>query len=566
VPIPPLLSTLAATADSALLLSVVKPLLLLATLLPYGWVVSSRLEADVRYFNFSVPLWNGIFLAAAALAFAAMLAIPIFWIGWPVAILLLGGVLFGYWKYRDARVPASRRFRPFSGELKDALAERRARRGLAKAQLTFTGPRGEVRLIPEKDDPRLAVHLRLEEILVPALERRASRVDFVPGRSGTTASCLIDGVRAQLATLPAEDASAVLDYLKGLAGLDVADRRRRQACQFRLGGPTGPVDLTLLTLGSAAGQSMRIDFNREERLSIPYDGLGLLDAQRAILDPLAEMHDRHGVVLLAAPQGQGLTTTCYSLLARHDAFTCNIKTLEKEIERRLEGVDHLRWDPSNPSVPYATQLQSILRRDPDVVLVEDLLEANACATAAGPGRDGPLVYGAMRQAGVAAAITEWCRGVGDLKAAAKPLRAVVTQRLVRTLCPNCKQPAPPSPDQLKKLGIPEKAAGGIHRAIGKVQVRNRIEECPVCQGTGYLGQSAVFEVLPIGEEVRAKLIEGDLKGAMAEARRHRMVLLPQAALAKVVAGQTSLDEFVRVFANRPEPSKDRPAAATRSDA
>jgi general secretion pathway protein E len=140
----------------------------------------------------------------------------------------------------------------------------------------------------------------------------------------------------------------------------------------------------------------------------------------------------------------------------------------------------------------------------------------------------------------------------------------MTQRLVRTLCPNCKQPFQPPPEQLKRLGIPERAAGRIHRAVGKIQpARNRIEDCPVCQGSGYLGQVAVFEVMPVTDEIRKHLLEGDLKASMAEARRHKMLLLPEAALAKVVSGDTSLEEFARVFA--PKPAAPRPAASAKAE-
>lgn len=556
--------TLAAQADTAFLMSVVKPVLLVASIIPYAWVVSSRLEPDTRYFHFNVALWNGLFLAAGIAALAAMVLIPIFWVGWPVAILLLAGTLFGYWQYRDSRVPQERRYRPFSGEFREKMEARRAKRGIAKAQISFVGSRGEVRNVPGKEDPLLPVHLRVEEILVPSLERRASRLDIAPGRGGIVASCLVDGVRANLGSLSAEEAQAVVDFIKAQAGLDVQDRRRRQEAEFSLNGPTGTATLTLATSGSSAGQTLRLDFNRRERLSRPYDSLGLLEAQRAILDPLAEVHDRHGVVLIAASGGQGLTTTGYSLLSRHDAFTCNIKTLEKKVELRLDGIDHVEWDASNPSLPFATQLQSILRRDPDIVLVGDTSETNTQATAAAPGREGPLVYVLMQQPGVSAAITEWCRAVGDLKAAVKPLRAIMTQRLVRTLCPNCKQPFQPPPEQLKRLGIPERAAGRIHRAVGKIQpARNRIEDCPVCQGSGYLGQVAVFEVMPVTDEIRKHLLEGDLKASMAEARRHKMLLLPEAALAKVVSGDTSLEEFARVFA--PKPAAPRPAASAKAE-
>ena len=556
---------LAATADAALLASFVKPVLLLASFLPFAWVVSSRLEPDARLNRLNVALWNGIFVAAAAVALALALLIPIFWIGWPVALIVLAGSLLAYWKTRDAKLPEDRRFRFFSSEMQTKIEARRTRRGIAAAQVSFTGPGGEARKVPEKDDPLLPVHLRVEELLVPALERRASRVEILPGRNGIAATAMVDGLRSTLAKLSPEEAPPIIDYVKTQAGLDVEDRRRLQETEFRLKGPTGDVEVTISTSGSSAGQALRLDFDRRSRLGRSYDTLGLHPTQKAVLDPLAEPEARHGVVLVTAPPGEGLTTTGYALLGRHDAFTCNIKTLEEKVEFELEGVDHIGWSTSDPNTPFSTSLQSMLRRDPDIVLVGATSEPKVLATAAAPGPDGPLIYVLMRQSGVAAAITEWCRSVGDLKAAARGLRAVTTQRLMRTLCPNCKQPAQTAPEQLKKLGIPERAAGQIQRAVGKIQpARNRIEDCPVCQGTGYLGQVAVFEVMPVDDAVRSQLLAGDLKAAVAEARRKKMLLLPEAALAKVVAGDTSLEEFARVFAPKKpaRPSASRGSAAT----
>lgn len=556
---------LAATADAAFLASFVKPVLLLASFLPFAWVVSSRLEPDARLNRLNVAAWNGAFVGTAAAALAAALLIPIFWIGWPVAILLLVAVLFAYWKIRDAKLPEDRRFRLFSGEMQEKLEARRTRRGIAAAQVSFTSPRGEARKVPEKDDALFPVHMRVEELLVPALERRASRVEILPTRKGIAATALVDGIRATLGNLSAEETPAIVDYIKTQADLDVEDRRRLQEAEFRLRGPTGDIAVTLSTSGSSAGQTLRLDFDRRDRLGKSYDILGLHATQKAVLAPLTEPEHRHGIVLVTAPPEQGLTTTGYALLGRHDAFTCNIKTLEEKVEFELEGVDHVGWTTSDPSTPFATTLQSMLRRDPDVVLVGATAEPKVLATAAAPGPDGPLIYVLMQQPGIAAAITEWCRSVGDLKAAARGLRAVTTQRLMRTLCPNCKQPAQTSPDQLRKLGIPERAAGQIQRAVGKIQpARNRIEDCPVCQGTGYLGQIAVFEVMSVDDDVRAQLLAGDLKAAVAEARRKKMLMLTEAALAKVVAGETSLEEFARVFA--PKKPTVRPSAPRKSDA
>ncbi|MGA0286042.1 MAG: GspE/PulE family protein [Phycisphaerales bacterium] len=557
-------SILAATADAAFLASFIKPVLLLASFLPFAWVISSRLEPDARINRMNVAAWNAAFVGTAIAALAAALLIPIFWVGWPIAVLLLVGVLFAYWKIRDAKVPEDRRFKLFSGEMQAKLEARRARRGIAAAQIAFTGPDGVARNVPEKDDELFPIHMRVEDLLVPALERRASRVEILPGRNGIVASALVDGVRVALAKLSPEETPPILDYIKRQADLDVEDRRRLQEAEFRLRGPTGDAAVTLTTSGSSAGQTLRLEFDRRTRLGRSYDTLGLHQNQKAVLAPLTEPEHRHGVVLVTAPAGQGLTTTGYALLGRHDAFTCNIKTLEEKVEFDLEGVDHVGWTTSDPTTPFATTLQSMLRRDPDIMLVGATNEPRVLSTAAGPGPDGPLLYVLMQQPGVAAAITEWCRSVGDLKAASRGLRAVTTQRLMRTLCPNCKQPAQTTPDQLRKLGIPERAAGQIQRAVGKIQpARNRIEDCPVCQGSGYLGQVAVFEVMPVDDDVRAQLLAGDLKAAVAEARRKKMLLLPEAALAKVVAGETSLEEFARVFAPKSaaRPSAPRGSAA-----
>jgi type II secretory ATPase GspE/PulE/Tfp pilus assembly ATPase PilB-like protein len=124
----------------------------------------------------------------------------------------------------------------------------------------------------------------------------------------------------------------------------------------------------------------------------PIDSLGLLPAQIELLAATLDPKDRHGVILVGAPSGHGLTTTCYSLLGRHDAFTSNIKTLERQIELQLDGIDHTQFDSDNPAADYATNLQSILRRDPDIVLLADLKDPNTGKTAAGPGMNGPLLY------------------------------------------------------------------------------------------------------------------------------------------------------------------------------
>ncbi|MCP4815740.1 MAG: Flp pilus assembly complex ATPase component, partial [Planctomycetaceae bacterium] len=128
------------------------------------------------------------------------------------------------------------------------------------------------------------------------------------------------------------------------------------------------IDGHRLTHGAFRRGSLRFDFNRAQQVRIPYDALGLLQQQREILDPLIPDHNRHGIVLICAPPGQGLTTTGYALLSCHDSYTSNVRSLEMETEAILEGTVQQVWDPTNPQVDYARTLQSMLRRDPDVIL------------------------------------------------------------------------------------------------------------------------------------------------------------------------------------------------------
>jgi type II secretory ATPase GspE/PulE/Tfp pilus assembly ATPase PilB-like protein len=176
---------------------------------------------------------------------------------------------------------------------------------------------------------------------------------------------------------------------------------------------------------------------------------------------------------------------------------------------------------------------------------------------------GPLIYLGQQLPGVGEMIRDWVRLVGDVKSAVRSLRAVTNQRVMRSLCPNCRQPYQPSAEQLRKLNLPADKVRQLYRAGGKVQVKNKIEECPVCRGSGYLGQTAAFEVFDVDDDSRKLLGAGDLKGAIAHARRHKMIYLQEAALAKVVSGETTLEEVARATAapQKSESAQPAPSAA-----
>ncbi|MCX5651431.1 MAG: ATPase, T2SS/T4P/T4SS family [Planctomycetota bacterium] len=535
-------------ADAPILMSILKPLLLIATFVAYTRYVA-RLEADARMYTLPILGWNLGYIGAALVSLVLIVFIPWFFVGWLLAVMILAGTMFAYWKFRDARLPENRRFR-FGGEkLAKAMAARKQAAADRAASAQFTRADGSKEPVPQKEDPTLGIYLTVEQMMLAPLSVRATRIDLASTQAGVATSMLVDGVRTKGEPMPPDVGNAAIDMIKRLAGLDVNDRRRRQTGAFTVTSAAGSSRLTVTSIGSSSGQSLRVEFDREERFGKAIDSIGLAPSQLEALRTLEDPGKRVGVVIVSAPPGQGLTTLGFSLVSRHDAYTSNIKTLERELVYRVEGVEHKAFAPEPGVDDYGAALTKIIRRDPDVVLAADISEPGSAKAATLMGLERPLVYVLVPAESMAAAVATWIQAVGDPKTATKCLSAVVHQRLIRQLCPNCKSPFTPAPEQAKKLGIPTGKQVELFRPSGKIQVKNRIEDCPVCQGSAYFGQIGIFEVLMVDKDARQMLAENDFRGAYARAVRDtKMTQLQEAALLKVREGLTSLEEVQRVFA------------------
>ena len=562
------IALLAAQATVLNLVDFIKPVVMLVALGVYLRFVSSRLEKDLRFFNHNVALWNTVFLVAAVAGLAAALLIPVFIAGFPVMLVLLAAPILAYWKYRNDNVDnEDQKFQLSSTSLNDRAAARKRQAAQRNAAMILLNSDLSERPVPEQEQPQYPIHLQMEDLLLPAINARASRLELAVTNKGGNGAQIVDGVRYKVPPLPADMAIKIIGYLKLAGGMDVDEQRKRQRgrCGIKLREEQRTIVLDLTTSGSSQGIKLRIELDREQQLKREFDELGLEKDQLEALAKTGDGADRHGVVLVGAAPGQGLTTTLTTLLKRHDAYTCNIKTLERDIQRPIEGVDHAEWDPSKPELDFPTQLRSIIRRGPDIVMVSDLQDPATASQAAQVGLDGPLMYvGLQTKDGIAGAVTEWFRAVGDLKEAAKSLNLVISGKTLRRLCPECRSPFTPNAEQAKKLGIKDPTNTQLYRQSGRVQVKNKIEECPTCRGTGFFGTIGVFEVMPIDRDARKMLAGGDLKGAYTHARRSLgMTLMQEAALRKVARGETSLEEVARVLS--PDKSaRPTPAAASPS--
>lgn len=530
------------------------PVLMFIPFLPWAWIISSKLEKDARLFHLNMQMWNSLHIGAGVAALIAMLAIPVFWASWPIGIIILYAPILVYWRVRNEAVPEAQRFYLTGAGLAARIEARRQSRIIKDALITFVDAQGNTHNLPLKDDPEYASHMLAEDILGPAIDARAGRIEVAMGSNGVVIAQNVDGIRYNRDPITPEQALQVMDYLKEHAGLDLEDRRRHQTGDFQINRPDGKYDISVTTAGSSNSQVLRIDIDRAKRLKKPFDTLGLLPSQQEALATLEEPHNRHGIVLVGAPPAQGLSTSMYSFLGRHDAYTSNIKALERELLLEMDGIDHVQWDASNPEVDYASHLQSILRRDPDIVMTSFIKDAETATIITDPGTDGPLLYVPIRKANIVEMVNFWVKMIGNLKQATRALKAVTNQRLMRTLCPNCKHGYEPTAEQLRKLNLPAEKVPQLFRTGGKIQIKNKIEPCPICQGIGYFGQTAVFEVMMIDDAGRKILAKGDLKAALAHARRNKMITMQEAALQKVINGDTTIEELIRVMSPTKNPS------------
>lgn len=537
-----MISAMLSDATPVFLLSPWKPLLIFCVLIAWGWLVSTHLEKDARSARLDPMKWNAIYISTAFIGLAVMLFGMNFYIAFPVGILVVLAPILMYWKIRNNAVSEEYQFHLGTDSLKAAMATRKRAKANRQASMHFEGKNGTVE-VPQKEDPQLEIYLTADELISEAIQNRASRLEFQLTSKGCQSMYLTDGMPTKQEPIPADMGAKVLAFLKETAGVDATDVRRRQTGSFDVSNPESSAHVDLTASGSSSSHTVRLEFDRKEGVLRTWDSLGMLPKQRELLDQLKDENRRHGIVLIGGSTQSGTTTTGYAILSQHDSYLSNIVTLEQEVLATLEGITHNRV-ADNPG-DYASQLQTIIRRDPEVILAADLTEAAAAKIAVKPGKEGPLIFISMPATSMTELISKWASYVADPRLSFDALQAVVFQKLVRKLCENCRVAYKPSED-LAKQGLPINTVDQLYRKGGQVEQKNKIITCPVCKGSGYMGQIGVFETMFLDSETRKHLIAGDLKAAIACARRNKcFIRLQEAAWQKVASGETTLEEFGR---------------------
>ncbi|HEU5171403.1 MAG TPA: type II/IV secretion system protein [Gemmatimonadales bacterium] len=375
----------------------------------------------------------------------------------------------------------------------------------------------------------------VDMMLADGVTSRASDIHVEPAEGGVVVRYRIDGVLRQVMKIPRSAGLPLISRIKIMSGLDIADRLRPQDGRARVSVNGEPIDLRVSTLPASLGEKVVIRILSQKATVLSLDGLGLNDDEAEQIRRL--LRYKEGIVLVTGPTGSGKTTTLYSALRLIQGEGVNIVTVEDPVEYRLgQNIVQVQVH-EKAGLTFASALRSILRQDPDVVLVGEIRDQETAQIALQASLTGHLVLSTLHTNDAANSVTRLLDMGLEAYKIASALRGVVAQRLMRRLCLACREPAG------EGVGVPERVArllppgATLYRAVG----------CPACAMTGYRGRFSIVEVLTMTPELERQIGAGANADVIAEmARGNGMGSLWESALRHVVAGETTVDELLRV--------------------
>jgi len=376
----------------------------------------------------------------------------------------------------------------------------------------------------------------VNQIIARAVETKASDIHLEPFEDRLRVRYRYDGVLHEMESPPQGWDAAIVSRVKIMARLDIAERRLPQDGRIKLAVRGHDIDFRVSTIPCFHGETVVLRVLDRSAVVLDFDALGLDGGLRRGLEGLLEAPN--GIILVTGPTGSGKTTTLYTALKHLNSVRRKIVTVEDPIEYQLAGITQIQVKPQI-GLNFATLLRSILRQDPDVVMIGEIRDVETAQIAVQAALTGHLVLSTLHTNSAAAAVTRLRdMGVEDYLLAAT-LGGVLAQRLVRVLCPACKIPVEAPPELVAKLGLDRLAGSAkvvLHEEVG----------CPQCRGTGFQGRKAIGELLvPDTEIQRFILSEGDQGAIDQAARRAGMRPMQEAGLAEVLAGNTTLRELAR---------------------
>ncbi|NUN51500.1 MAG: type II/IV secretion system protein, partial [Planctomycetaceae bacterium] len=375
----------------------------------------------------------------------------------------------------------------------------------------------------------------LNFILSSAIRDRASDIHLEPFENEFRVRYRVDGVLYELEPPPLHLATALIARVKVLSRLDIAEARLPQDGRIELTVEGRPVDLRVSTLPTLYGESCVLRVLDRSVVSLDLEQVGLRPDEVAVVRRMLKLP--HGIILVTGPTGCGKTTTLYSALREANEVDTKIITTEDPVEYDIEGLIQVQVN-EEIGVTYARCLRSILRHDPDMILVGEIRDRETAQIAIEASLTGHVVFSTVHTNDAPLAVTRMVDiGVESFLLAAT-LEGIVAQRLVRRVCSSCKTAYDPSDQILMELGLTAADAGGRKFMYGK--------GCDACHFTGYRGRVAIFEIMSITEPVRQLIMDAAPTQAIRDrARADGMRTLRESGLLAIYDGLTTVEEIMR---------------------
>jgi general secretion pathway protein E len=419
------------------------------------------------------------------------------------------------------------------------------KRSIVAAENQFAGPSVDlgnleqfVRLRADDELPSTDQHIvnAVDHLLSYAFDQRASDVHIEPKRDKSVVRLRIDGILHVIYELPKNVHNAIISRIKTISRLDMAEKRRPQDGRIKMekGGVEAEIRVSSIPVAFGEKLVMRIsdpDVLFQDLEKLGFTSMDLIRYQQFI-------HMPHGIVLVCGPTGSGKSTTLYSTLRELSSPDINITTVEDPIEMIHEDFNQIAVQPV-VGITFGSILRNILRQDPDIIMIGEMRDLETAENAIQAALTGHLVLSTLHTNDAPSSVTR----LQDLGTPSFLLQAtlvgVLAQRLVRKICPFCKEPIEMDPKELASLGLDLGRNGPVELHMGK--------GCMKCRGTGYLGRSGVYEVLPVTESIKKMITpESNVEAMFDMAKREGMITLRENAVKKLLAGETTYQEVLRV--------------------
>jgi general secretion pathway protein E len=387
------------------------------------------------------------------------------------------------------------------------------------------------------DDTSDAPIIKLvNHILSQAVKARASDIHMEPFQNSFKVRQRVDGILYDMISPPKRIQSALVSRIKVMADLNIAEKRLPQdgRIEIRIGDKN--IDIRVSTLPTTFGERVVLRLLDKTSVLLKLTDLGLSPKQFRTTDEL--IHSSHGIILVTGPTGSGKTTSLYAILSTINNPDINIITVEDPVEYQIQGIGQIQVNPKI-DLTFARGLRSIVRQDPDVILIGEIRDSETAEIAVQSALTGHLVFSTLHTNDSASAITRLIDIGIEPFLLSSSILAVIAQRLVRMLCDECKEPYTPDAHSLKSIGISSKHLAGktIYRPKG----------CNSCLHTGYKGRRAIFEIMIMNESIKSLCLQtSDSNIIKKQAIKNGMTTLRKDGVIKILKGMTSVEEVFRV--------------------